>query len=355
MPLVAIFVGFLSGLALSVRFVQRRQRALIWGLVLSVVPLALLLGPFNAPVEGIGSPLYLAFLALGPLMLIPFAGSGIALGVAAGAAVLWLGQSRARWLGWAAGFTLVGIAAVFTVVPVAKREAVVRELAEGRDARRAAIMRADFAGTLAGHQVAFPASPRLSLRDNCVSSDIERHSGCRTSFIYPVQPWTSPDEELLHERKAPISFRYIMVSPVEQDCRNTDFCLAQATIDRWCTEYRPDQSDSIWCRETLPLRFSIQTNAHVESIDHPTYHDEPELAALFSDTPLGRGWVKCYYHPDKSNTAKQGKNCRLTFNLAEGVKVLLNLSRVQIKSNDPALAGTFDLIPEYWLALTAAR
>ncbi|NKB28798.1 MAG: hypothetical protein GKR99_15110 [Rhodobacteraceae bacterium] len=172
---------------------------------------------------------------------------------------------------------------------------------------------------------------------------------------FPVQPWTSPDEELLHERDGPISFRYIVVSTVQPDCRDGDFCLKQEEIDNWCSEYRPDQANSIWCRDSPPMRFSFRTDAQMESIDHPTYKDEPDLAARFSDTPLGRGWVKCYYHPDTSRTDQQGEQCWLRFNLAEGFKVSLSPRRAQITSGDPSLMATIALIPEYWTALTDVR
>lgn len=84
--LLFIFAGFLVGFALSLRFVRRPRRALILGLVLGVVPLALMLGLGNAPVEGIGSVLIFAIFALGPLILIPFVASGASLGMAGGAA-----------------------------------------------------------------------------------------------------------------------------------------------------------------------------------------------------------------------------------------------------------------------------
>lgn len=124
--LLFIFAGFLVGFSLSLRFVRRPRRALIWGLVLGAAPLALMLGPGNAPFEGIGSVLNFAFFALGPLMLIPFVTSGAALGVAGGAAVLWVGQGRAGWVRWAAGLALVGIVATLTLLPVAQREAAKR-------------------------------------------------------------------------------------------------------------------------------------------------------------------------------------------------------------------------------------
>jgi len=45
-----------------------------------------------------------AFFAVGPLLLIPF----ILIGAAGGAAVLWVGQERARWVRGAFGVGLVG-------------------------------------------------------------------------------------------------------------------------------------------------------------------------------------------------------------------------------------------------------
>lgn len=101
--LLFIFLGFFIGFFLSLRFVRRPRRALIWGAVLGAVPLVLMLGPGSAPVQGIGSALNFAFFALGPLMLIPFVASSAALGVAGAAVVLWIGHGRARWVGWALG------------------------------------------------------------------------------------------------------------------------------------------------------------------------------------------------------------------------------------------------------------
>lgn len=85
--LLFIFAGFVAGFVLCLRFVRRFRRALIWSLLLGVLPLAHMLGPGNAPVQGIGSVLNFAFFALGPLMPIPFVLSGAAIGVAGGAAV----------------------------------------------------------------------------------------------------------------------------------------------------------------------------------------------------------------------------------------------------------------------------
>ena len=78
--LLFIFAGFVAGFVLCLRFVRRFRRALIWSLLLGVLPLAHMLGPGNAPVQGIGSVLNFAFFALGPLMPIPFVLSGAAIG-----------------------------------------------------------------------------------------------------------------------------------------------------------------------------------------------------------------------------------------------------------------------------------
>jgi hypothetical protein len=354
MHLEAIFVGFLLGLGLSFRSIRRPRRALVIGVLLGAAPLALMLGPGSAPQDGFGSVLYLAFFLLGPLMLFLFAVSGAALGVAGGAVVLSVGRGHARWVNWAIALTLIGICAVLTVLPVAQHDAAERQLAKDRDARTEAIMRADFKGTLAAHQVTFPASPRLHLFENCIAGGQISLSGCstNTNLNFPVKTWTKPDEELLHERGGLISFRLIVISAAQLDCRSTDFCLTQEKIDRWCREYRADQADSIWCRDTLPMKFYLQTKAHAESIAHQTNRFEPELATRYSNTPLGPGQVQCRYHPDSSNTDKQGNSCKLTFNLADGVMVALSLSRTEIINADPALAATIALIPDYWAALT---
>lgn len=352
---LSIFAGFLVGFALSLLFIRRPRRALIWGVVLGVVPLALMLGPSNAPVEGIGSVLNFAFFALGSLMMIPFAASGAALGVAGGAAVLWVGQRRARWVGWAAGVALVGLVAALMLLPIMQREAAKRLVAEDRDARAEAIIRADFKGTLAGHQVAFPATPRLYLFDNCGPGGQAGFQGCSTSLTNPVTILTGPDDELLHERADPISFRAIIVRAVQSGCVFGEYCLTQEKIDRWCGEIRPDQADSIWCRGTPPMQFSLRTDANAAATASQSDRDEPELATRYTDTPLGPGRVACFYHPDPAKTDKQGASCNLTFNLADGVKVDLPIRRGQITSGDPALAATIALIPNYWEALTHGR
>lgn len=353
--LLFIFAGFFAGFVLSLRFVRRPRRALIWGLLLGVVPLALMLGPGNAPAQGIGSVLNFAFFALGPLMLIPFVISGAALGVAGCAAVLWVGQGHARWVGWVAGLALVALTAALTLLPVAQREVAKRQAVKHRDARATAIMLANFMGTLASHQVAFPASPRLHLFDDCGKGPQAGFPGCWTSLTNPVTILTQQDEVLLHERSDPINFLSISVSAVEQDCRLGDSCLTQEKIERWCGALRPDQADSIWCRAAPPMQFVIKTDAAAAAFASLSDREEPELAARYADTPLGSGKVDCFYHPDPAKAEQQGATCKLSFNLADGVKVVLPVLRAQIISSDKALSETIALIPDYWAALTRGR
>lgn len=310
-----------------------------------------MLGPGTAPVEGIGSALNFAFFALDPLMLIPFVASTAALGVAGAAIVLWIGQGRARWFRWAVGGMVVGLVAMLTLLPVAKREVANRQLAEDRSARAEAMIRADFKGILAEHPVSFPASPRLHLFDDCAPGIEPGLFGCSTSLTNPVTILTGPDETLLHERSDPITFRTISVKAVEADCTLADFCLTQEKIDVWCGEIRSDQADSIWCRDIPPMRFSLRTDA----MPGPSDRDEPDLEARYADTPLGPGRVVCFYSPDTNETDRQGASCKLTFDLADGVKASLSLRRMQIISDDPDVTSTITLIPEYWAALTRGR
>lgn len=349
------FVGFLIGFALSLRFVRRPRLALIWGLVLGVVPLALMLGPAMAPVQGIGSALNFFFFALGPLMLTPFVAIGAAFGVAGAALALWVGRGRARWIGWATGGAIIGIVALLTVMPVAQREIAKRQATENRDARSLAIMKADFKGTLGGHNVVFPASPLLSLVGDCVPETQVGSRSCTTSLVNPISILTKPGAVLLSERSDPINFRSINVSAIEPDCRLGDYCLTQENIDHWCSELRADQANSIWCLGTPPMRFWLRTDAHAEAIDSSSNRGEPNLAARYADTPLGPGHVSCFYAPNPTDTDRQGVSCMLTFKLADRVKVALSLRRSQIISSDPALAATIALIPDYWAALTGGQ
>lgn len=345
--LLFIFLGFITGFTLSLRFVGKPRRALIWGMVLGGVPLALLLGPGNAPIQGIGSALNFAFFALGPVMLVPFLATSAALGVAGASAVLLIGKGRAAWVSWAVGTALVGIVATLTLLPVAQREIAKRQLAEDRDARAEAIIRADFKGTLAGHQVAFPASPRLHVFHNCRPG----YLGCSTNLTNPVSILTKPDEALLNERHDPISFRIISVSSVDIECRLGDYCLTQEKIDHWCAEIRLDQASGIWCRDLPAMKFSLRTDA----TPGPSDRDEPELAARYAATTLGSGRVTCFYSPDKTETHRQGASCMLSFDVADGVKAILGVSREQIRSEEPSLAATIAIIPEYWTALTVGH
>ncbi|MEQ6203899.1 hypothetical protein ABMC88_12655 [Sulfitobacter sp. HNIBRBA2951] len=284
-------------------------------------------------------------------MLIPFLASGAALGVAGAAAVLWTGKGRAHWVGLVLGAVIIGMVAVLTLLPVAQREMTKRQLTNNRGARGDAIIRADFEGTLAGHQVAFPASPRLHLSDDCAPGIHGGLFGCSTNLANPVTLLTRPDETLLHERSDPIGFRTISVAAVEPDCTLGNFCLTQEKIDRWCDEIRPDEAAGIWCRDGPPMRFSLRTTV----TQNPSYRDEPELAVRFTKTPLGRGQIACFYSPDMTETDRQGASCTLTFDIADGVKASLSLRRTQITSDDPALSETIKLIPEYWAALAAGQ
>jgi membrane protein implicated in regulation of membrane protease activity len=355
--LLFMFAGFFAGFCLSFLFVKRPRRALIWGLVLGGVPLALILGPGTAPVEGIGSILNFAFFALGPLMLIPFIAISFALGVAGCAGVLWFGQGRARWVRWVAGVSLVAIVAVLTVWPVVQRESASQEATENRNARAEAIIRADFEGTMGGHPVAFPASPRLTVFDECGPDGSDQIFllgivGCMTSLQDPVSILTDSNEELLHERKGPLVVREIRVERVLSGCDPENLlCLSQVGINRWCDQIRPDMADSIWCRSEPPMEFRLQSDVQAEDAAGPSDRDEPELTARFASTPLGPGRVTCFYHPDPTKTDRQGRGCDIRFDLVERVEVELSVSREMILSGDAALAATIAMIPEYWAAL----
>lgn len=204
---------------------------------------------------------------------------------------------------------------------------------------------------MAKHQVAFPASPRLYLTDDCGSEVWARLFGCPASLTNPLSILTKPDEVLLHKRSDPIHFCSISVSAVEPDCSLGDFCLTQEKIDQWCGELRPDQAESIWCRDKPPMRFSLRTATTPGESDR----DEPELAARYRDTPLGPGRVNCFYHPDLTKTDQQGASCKLTFILVDGIMATFSVRRSQITSGDPVLAETIALIPDYWTALTGGR
>lgn len=346
--LIFIFAGFLLGFVLALRFVRRPRRALVLGFVLGAAPLALMFGPGSSPIEGIGSFLNFAFFALGPLMLIPFIASGTALGVASGALVLWVGRGRARWVGWSAGTAMVGIVAVLTLLPVGLREIAKHEAVKDRVTRSETIIRSNFNGTLAGHQVNFPASPRLHLAHNCDPDLQTPVVHCHTALVNPVTILTGSEEKLLHERSDPIKLKVIRVDSIQPNCGGSKYCLTQAKVERWCREIRPDQANSIWCRVELPMRFSLRT----ETPFFPADRKESELSARFANTPLGPGRVACFYHPDPSRTDRQGAKCKLTFDLAEGVQASFSVRRAQLASNDSALAATLALIPDYWAELT---
>lgn len=227
-----------------------------------------------------------------PVTLFLFAGIGVALGVVGGAAILMVDGAFGRRVAWLGGGVIVALAASLTVLPIAKYEIAQRQAEKHRNIRANAIVRADFKGTLAGHPVAFPASPRLYLSEDCGSLG----TNCSTNLTNPVTSFTQPDDVLLHERTDPVNFRIISVSVVEPYCRLGDNCLTQTKINRWCNEIRPDQADSIWCEDFPPMGFSFRTDATRD----PSDREEPELAARYVDTPLGSGQVQCFYHTDKS-------------------------------------------------------
>lgn len=348
--LLFIFVGFLSGFVLSLRIIRNPPKALIWGAVLGVVPLALMLGSAFVSVHGIGSVLRFAFFAIGPFVLVPIVASSAAVGMASASIVLWIGQKQPWWASWSTGFAIVALTASLTLWPVAQYEITKKRLDKDRETRTSNFIRADFEGTLAGHQVGFPASPRLLVHDNCAPGVSVGLFGCATSLANPVSIFTKKDDVLLHERRDPISFRTISVSAVEQNCRlGNDYCLTQQRVDHWCREIRPDQSDSIWCRDTLAMQFELRTDATTG----PSDRYEPELTAQYTDTLLGPGQVTCFYSPDPNDTDRQGASCRLVFTVSDGVSATIGASRELIVSGNPVLFETIAVIPDYWASLTA--
>lgn len=348
--LLFMFIGFLVGFLLSLRFVQRPRKALIWGVFLGGVPFAIMFGPGTAPVQGIGSMLNFAFFALGPLMIVPFAACSAALGMSGASMVLMIGRQRPRWVRWTTGATILGLVAAVTLLPFAQRQVTDRQLESDRDTRAQAIMRADFKGTLAGYPVAFPASPRLQVIDTCTPGIPPEPLGCATSLANPVTSLTKPDEVLLHERNDPLRFQVLTVNAVEPNCGLGDFCLTQEKIDRWCRDVRPDQADSIWCRDEPPMQFSFRTDA----TPGPSDREEPELSAQYADTVLGPAQITCFYSPNANETDRQGVSCRLIFDVADGVSATVFSRRALITTKDPALTQTIALIPEYWATLTGS-
>lgn len=347
-----IFVGFFIGYLLSLRFVKRPKIALVWGILLGVIPLALIFGPANTPIQGIGSILYFAVFALGPLVIIPVFASSLMLGVAGGAAVLLVSERQAPWIRSSISVILVCLVAAFTLLPVAQREITKHNIAKDRVARSEAIMRADFKGTISGYLVTFPASPRLHVFDQCNQEDEAKHRGCSTSLSKPVTILTGPDDELLHERNKPIKFNLLSIKALNPNCGLGDHCLTQAKIDSWCSEIRPDQAQNIWCSTLLPLRFSLRTDENLKTITSSSNRKEPELSKRYAETLLGSGKVTCFYHPDSTKTEQQGASCTLSFNLVDKIKAVMSVRRTQITSSDPALAETIALIPKYWTEIT---
>jgi hypothetical protein len=350
--LLYVFVGFLIGFASSLRFVRNPRKALVWGAVLGGAPLIVLLGPANAPVQGIGSVLNFAFFALGPIMLVPFLASSAALGMAGASVVLWVGQKQPRWASWITGVAILALTASVTLWPVVQREITKRHLTQNRETRAAQFAMADFTGSLAGQQVGFPASPRLHVFDDCAPGVQAGLFGCSTSMTSPVSVFTKPSDVLLNERLDPIRFRTISISPVEHDCRpGNDYCLTQEKVDHWCREVRPDQASSIWCRDIPAMQFALRKDA----TPGPSDRDEPELAAQYADTALGPGRVTCFYSPNPAETDRQGATCRLAFDVTDRVSATLGVRRDQITAADPILSETIRLIPEYWENLTDDR
>lgn len=350
--LLFVFVGFLIGFASSLRFVRNPRKALVWGLVFGAPPLIVLLGPANSPVQGIGSILNFAFFALGPIMLVPFVASSAALGVVGASIVLLIGQKQPRWASWTTGMAILGLTASVTLWPVLQREIEKRHLAENQKTRAAEIAQADFTGSLAGHQVSFPASPRLHVWDDCAPGVQVGVFGCSTDLTNPVSVFIKPSDVLLNERSDSISFRTISVSAVEENCRQgNDYCLTQEKVDHWCREIRQEQASSIWCRDIPAMGFQLRNDA----TPGPSDRDEPELAALYSNTALGPGRVTCFYSPNPAETDRQGVSCRLAFDVANGLSATLFVRRNQITASDPVLIETIGLIPDYWGNLTDNR
>jgi hypothetical protein len=357
-----IFVGFFIGYVLSLRFIKRPKIALAWGILLGVIPLALILGHANTPIQGIGSILYFAIFALGPLVIIPVFASSLMLGVAGSAATLLVSEERASWIRLSISVTLVCLIAAFTLIPVAQREITKQNIekdriarSKDRIARSEAIMRTDFKGTISGYSVSFPASPSLSLFDQCDQEGDAKYRGCWTSLSNPVTILTGPDTELLNERNKPIRFNVISFNALKPNCGSSDYCLTQDKIDNWCSEIRPDQAQSIWCNKLLSLSFSLRTDEFVQKTTSPSNRNEPELSSNYAETLLGSGKVTCFYHRDSTKTEHQGVSCTLSFNLVDKIKAVMLVQRTQITSSDPAVAETIALIPKYWQTLTGGR
>lgn len=248
-------------------------------------------------------------------------------------------------------FAVLGLVAAWTLFPGVKHGLVKRQFVQNKKARIEAMMRADFKGTLAYYEVSFPASPRLHVINDCEFR--VRARGCSMNLASPDIPIAEPNTAILHERGDPISFNFISVSEVEPtNCGFGAYCVTQKKVDRWCGKIRPDLADSIWCRDKPPMGFSLRTDESAERAVSSSSRDEPELTELFTDTILGPGQVACFYHPNPAITEKKRQGCELTFQLVDGITVLLGVQRAEITSGDPKLAATIELIPDYWKVLT---
>jgi len=345
--------GFVAGFAIFIGRVVRPVREAVLGLLLGVaVPASLILFAevTKGPVMNAKS------LALAPIFVVAlvavFVGSGVAFGWSGSAAVKLVDRSFGRSFAVLATIGICGLAGFATLAPIARSYNVDVQWAAWQEERARTIAKADFTGEFSGYQVTFPASPRLLLWDDCGPAETPRYGGCSTFLSDPVTILTRRDEILLHERADTINFLAIRVDAVEPDCGGNDYCITQERIDRWCTEVRPDQADTIWCDGIPPMDIQLHTSQFGEKLDIKSDREEPDLAALYADTPLGAGRVFCRQNANTDHAVQRPSDCRLTFTVADGVEASLSVSRNQMIAGEPIISDTISLIPEYWLAIT---
>lgn len=214
--------------------------------------------------------------------------------------------------------------------------------------------RSNVTGTLSGYIVSFPVNPRLSLSHQCpegeYSCDPEYGKTTNLNELKSLGIGIDGRATPIQDLKGSIVFRNIWVEEEGENCGDIlrpgfRDCVPRGRIDFWCQKARPDLLQSIWCAKNSANSISFESKESAEELD-VIYKAEPTLARFYADTKIGPATALCWKY------FKSGSECILRFEYPKGISVELSFDREQIMSQDPIIAQTIVLVPEYWKALT---
>ncbi|MEL7216395.1 MAG: hypothetical protein AAGJ96_10750, partial [Pseudomonadota bacterium] len=218
--------------------------------------------------------------------------------------------------------------------------------------RQHAIVRANFRGTLSGHDIVVPGYPRLELEHNCGPEGRIGNTTClKTDLTQVGRRYQNQDLYRLHQRTDTIRFDVIRIRGAGFNCENDPNCGWWDKTENWCTAVRPNQSDTIWCK--APQIFDLDFRSDL-FLPYP-FTIRTELGPNYEDALLGSGTIFCEPAEHAKRFRRQVEDCALTFEIAENVNAIIYTNKHVLENLQPMVDEVVADVPEFWAAMREGR